>query len=40
MGRNSERVVRSYLMELFELENFTLKFFSPKPYNEYGISFE
>jgi hypothetical protein len=41
MGRNSERVVpRSYLIEFFELQNFTLKLFSPKPYNEYGISFE
>jgi hypothetical protein len=41
MGRNGERVVPiSYLMELFELHHFTLKFLSPKPYNEYGIGFE
>jgi hypothetical protein len=41
MGRNGDKVIpRSYLMELFELQNFTLKFFFPKPYNEYGIDFE
>jgi len=41
MGRNGERVVPiSYLMELFELHHFTLKFLSLKPYNEYGIGFE
>jgi hypothetical protein len=41
MGRNGKRVVpRSYSMELFESHNFTMKFFSLKPYNEYGIGFE
>ncbi len=38
MGRNGERgVPKSYSMELFELQNFTLKLLFPKPYNEYGI---
>jgi hypothetical protein len=41
MDRNGERgVLKSYLMELFELQNFTLKLLSPKPYNEYGIGFK
>jgi hypothetical protein len=38
MGKNGEMVVpKNYLMELFESQNFTMKFLSPKPYNEYGI---
>jgi hypothetical protein len=41
MGRNGEKVVpRSYLIELFGLQNFTLKFLSSKPHNDYGIGFE
>jgi hypothetical protein len=41
MGRNDEKVVpKSYLIEFFELKNFTLKLFSFKPYNSYGIGFE
>jgi hypothetical protein len=32
MGRNGDRVVpKSYVMELFELQNFMLKFLSLKP---------
>jgi hypothetical protein len=36
MGRNGEKVIPtgwSYSTELFELQNFTLKFLSLKPYN-------
>jgi hypothetical protein len=38
IDRNGEKIIpRSYLLELFELQNLTLKFFSAKPYNTYGI---
>jgi hypothetical protein len=41
MGRNGERFIpKSYLTKLFDLQNFTLKFLSLKPYKEYGIGFE
>jgi hypothetical protein len=41
MGRSGERVVpRRYSTKFLELQNFTLKLLFPKPYNEFGTSFE
>ncbi len=38
LDRNGEKVTpRTYSSKLFELQNFTFKLLSPKPYNTYGI---